>query len=252
MRIFRNLWRRLRGPAPARRPGLAHDERGVTGQEILFIVAVVGITATATLGIYEAWDKFIRKPREPSEIRKLTDENRALEAKAKDLAVRLGASEQEAATVRENLTHTQDDLWEERILRAAAEVRVANNVGATKPRTRKEESARVFDEVAKLDWEARFRSEHPEPGDLLGPTPEQIRAAELEDALKTLAGPLNNDVGSLPTDWTTDMIDELKARLPEFRDRVGALRKAADLGAARRAKTIIEEGRIKRGEKDAR
>lgn len=58
---------------------------GLAIQPLIFWVATIGITATATIGIYEAYLKYIVEPREPAAIKKLSDENQRLKAEVGQL-----------------------------------------------------------------------------------------------------------------------------------------------------------------------
>jgi hypothetical protein len=64
-----------------------HNTRrwGFAVQAFLFILAVVGITATTTLSIWEAYQKFIVEPRTPGELERLRRENSELRQEANAL-----------------------------------------------------------------------------------------------------------------------------------------------------------------------
>ncbi len=50
-------------------------ELGFVAPTVLFVLATIGITASATIGVWEAYDKFLRKPRESAELEQLRHAN---------------------------------------------------------------------------------------------------------------------------------------------------------------------------------
>jgi len=58
---------------------------GFAAQTLVFILATIGITATATVAIVQAYQKWVVEPRTPSELKRLSEENSTLKSKVKQL-----------------------------------------------------------------------------------------------------------------------------------------------------------------------
>jgi cell division protein FtsB len=72
---------------------LRHRTAGLVAPTLIFVLSTIGITATATVAIFEAYLKYIEKPIEQSETKKLSAENDQLRAETKQLQERLDQEE---------------------------------------------------------------------------------------------------------------------------------------------------------------
>jgi hypothetical protein len=88
---------------------------GFAYQTLIFILATIGITATATVMIVEAYQKWIVDPKTPSELKHLTDENNALTSKVQQLQEKV------------------KQLEEERVVEAAQVLRLATKANGSAP-----------------------------------------------------------------------------------------------------------------------
>src|SRR5260370_33775184 len=77
---------------------------------LVFILATIGITATATVGIVEAYQKWIGEPRATSEAKRLKEENNTLQNKVKQLE--------------EEVSQSDEKLWQEQMLEASQQSRL--------------------------------------------------------------------------------------------------------------------------------
>ncbi len=165
---------------------------GVVLSQLLFAIATVGITASATIAIYQAYEKFIVERRKPAEIDRLR---------------------QEKARLAEELTQAQEEL----ILSAAREIEAYgfDRMTLLAPEVREilQERGITYEQWRRLDG-----------------LPDDIRRAEeLLDAQRVLETALASDQGKMLTrNWSNDSRQRVLTNLQRNSQRFDDMRNRVD------------------------
>lgn len=155
---------------------------GFAVQTLIFILATIGITATATVAIVEAYQKWVIDARTPSELKRLTEENNDLKSTVQRLQEEKKRSE------------------EERVLEAAQVLRLT---------TKADGSAANRDGVTEAMKRRGLSSDENYLLDL-------AEAGVLVDkALKQSPSPLDSVYGKLK-------VEDLRRNLPTYQSDLGA------------------------------
>jgi hypothetical protein len=211
--------------------GRKHN-RGATLQVVLFFIATVGITATASIGIYKAYQEFVVKPREPSEVERLRSENR-------DLAKRRVQLEQQVSDLARRNAEQATRLWQEEVMNYAAQIRDHQAYLQSLPL-----EERAFAQ-AHGDLDSRRIVERLDEG--LLPTDEERRLERLRSALKTVRDAVvGGDARSLPVDWSASTIEHVAKQLPTYES---ALETYAREVRVRASEVRVEKGAVERAKR---